>query len=697
MKKITFLFLSTSCFYFLNAQKNDINLKTFFEQEKNKTEKQFDLLVQKGTFKSKLSDSLKSRLAFVFDNRPYFLSETDSIQIQNGNVDFLQNGQLNGLNGSFNGNDINIFIFDGGRVYPNHVDFGGTPTTPSSRITNLEGTNVPYSGHATGVTSMMGGIGHNLSAQGSNTVAGNTKGMAPLATFNSYSFATTTLPGQSQTSNVFQKIQSSLPALSNHSYGNNPGWNYGTEAQGYPADGFYWGGYYNAGTSMDFNGSYYVNDRNYDNLVRQNPQMIIVKSSGNSYGTGPTLAPNLPTYYNNGTDWVEFSATDTLPADNCSTTFDCIGPGSLAKNIIVVGSTEKISSNNNRYTTATDVVKSGFSSVGPRDDGAIKPDIVGVGSNIFSASSTSQGSNSWTVGSGTSYSAPQVTGIIGLWNEINKTLFNNTLLNAAKGKTLLIHSAAEAGNTPGPDAWYGWGFADAKKGAELLIGKSNGTVFFDELTLNNSQNFVKDVVSDGNTPLKVTISWVDPAFTTTGTTWNQLYNNTTSKLINDLDLRITDLVTNEVVEPWKLTLSNLAGGAVRGDNLVDNVEQVIIDSPVAGRAYRITVNHKGTLQGGNSQNFAIISTGQTAESLATKEDKISAEVKVYPTLVKEEINVSIPMKADKLSIIDMSGKLLRSLKTSSSMKLNVKDLTSGVYYIVIETESGKVSKRFIKE
>ncbi|MFP3835880.1 S8 family serine peptidase, partial [Chryseobacterium sp. SIMBA_028] len=88
----------------------------------------------------------------------------------------------------------------------------------------------------------------------------------------------------------------------------------------------------------------------------------------------------------------------------------------------------------------------------PRDDGGIKPDISAVGTNVGSGSTAENttGSQSLTVGSGTSYSAPVVTGVIGLWTQINKQLFSNAELNAASAKTLMIHSAAEAGNI-GPD------------------------------------------------------------------------------------------------------------------------------------------------------------------------------------------------------------------------------------------------------
>ena len=77
-------------------------------------------------------------------------------------------------------------------------------------------------------------------------------------------------------------------------------------------------------------------------------------------------------------------------------------------------------------------------------------------------------------------------------------------------------------------------------------------------------------------------------------TYSAAHNNRTSKLVNDLDLRITNVQTNEVHYPWKLDVNAPRNPATKGDNTVDNVEQVLIDQPAAG-VYKIEVSNKGTL------------------------------------------------------------------------------------------------------
>lgn len=88
-------------------------------------------------------------------------------------------------------------------------------------------------------------------------------------------------------------------------------------------------------------------------------------------------------------------------------------------------------------------------------------------------------------------------------------------------------------------------------------------------------------------------------------------------------MRIIDLTTNTVYYPWKLNANSPLTPASKADNTVDNVEQVVIDNPVAGRSYRIEITNKGTLfndSGSTSpQNYSIMVTGQIQSSLSTND------------------------------------------------------------------------------
>ncbi|MDP9960950.1 S8 family peptidase [Chryseobacterium lathyri] len=697
------LLVSTLAITLISAQNNE-GLKREFEKQNKENSAKFDSYVSKRYGADRSSEALKeieeqrSNLAgFTPNGKPYFYQKEDTRQVSNANADNLNTaGGVVGLTNAYNGEGIKYTIFDGGRVYAAHTAFDNIV----GRITNKEATTQIYSAHATGVASFIGGKSINISGGG---LSGNTRGVAINSTMDSYRFATTTLPGNTTTSTVFQKILVAQPSISNHSYGVNAGWN--LSAAG---DSWVWtGAFESPSDAVDLQGTYFTNDQNYDQIVYNNPLYIIVKSSGNYFGYGPDYPGTsaFPKYYtdDNGAP-VQFAATDTLPTTNCSNGADCIGPGSLAKNIIVVGATDVISTNNFKYTAASDVVHSDYSSAGPRDDGGIKPDISTTGTDVFSAATAENtvGSSTFSYGSGTSYSAPVVTGVIGLWTQVHKELFSNQLLNAASAKTLMIHSASEAGNV-GPDPWFGWGYINAKKGAELLVGKANNTVTFNNETLASGTPNTKNLVASGTEPLKVTISWIDPEYVIPANlTWAAAYNNRSSRLVNDLDLRIIDTTNNTIYYPWKLNATSPMTPATKADNTVDNVEQVVIDNPVAGRTYRIEITNKGTLKnnaGANApQNYSIIATGQTQAVLGTGEASALSGLAIAPTITKDVVNILKAPKKSTFVIYDLSGKKLQNgVINTEKEAVDLSTYTKGIYIIEVRTDKDVISKKVIKE
>ncbi|PIF44970.1 putative secreted protein (Por secretion system target) [Chryseobacterium sp. 52] len=696
MKKHLFL-ATTLATLLVHAQKND-NLLQEFEQQRIINNKKFEVYVSKNydssTRKEASAEIEKKRqsIAGFIGNIPYFHTENDINQIKGSNSDFLQNGTIAGLSGSFNGENIKFTVFDGGRVFAQHNIFNNLP----NRVTNKEAATMNYSNHATAVSNFIGGKSYIYASK-------DIQGIAKNSTLDSYSFRSSVLLGNTSEIDVFQKILIAQPKLSNHSYGNNMGWDYVL------VNGVYswvWNGYYKNGTSYNAQGTYLSNDKNYDEIVYSNPSSIIVKSAGNSYGMYST--GSISKYYTNESGTlVKFKSTDPLPSKNCNLGYDCIGMGSLAKNIIVVGATDILTSSDKRYTTASNVIKSSYSSAGPRDDGGIKPDITAVGTNVSHASTdeNTTGSNSYDTGSGTSYSGPIVTGIIGLWTQINKQLFNNAEFNAASAKVLTIHSASEAGNV-GPDPQHGWGFINAKKGAELLVGKSNGTVIFTDEVLNSGTANKKTVTATGSEPLKVTISWIDPAYNFPNyEQWSDLQNARTSTLVNDLDLRIIDTSNNTVYYPWKLDPANPLT-ATKADNKVDNVEQVVIPTPIAGRTYRLEITNKGTLINDSGvatpQNYSIMVTGHSNTVITSgKQNDVSNSSKaivIAPTKTKNVVQVMNAPQKSTFTIYDLTGKKLQNGSINSENEsVDLSGYPNAIYIIEVNTGKETISKRLIKE
>lgn len=639
----------------------------------------------------------KSRLAGFAGTIPVFLGSDDTRANRSANVVALQEGSLQGLNNAkILGEGLNILVMDGGRIFEKHNEFGAVNgEVTEQRIFHKESNDVAYSGHATNVAGIIGAMGvGNFSAPYGASAA---RGVLTKTNFDSYAFANTAL------GNNYQKLAAATTAnVSNHSYGINLGWVSVTNTTPtYPVAGYYWVADYELNAQDTYSGSYNTQDQNFDQIVYANPNHIVVKSSGNYFGIGPSATSPKFKYSSAAGKYVPFEEGDVIPLPNCSEGYYCIGWGSLAKNIIVVGATDQLTTPNNIYGVPTDVKKAAYSSAGPRRDGAVKPDISAVGSSHLVANYSSNVSyNAYAVGSGTSYAAPVVSGVAGAVTEVKRNLSGNQnfIYKADEMKALLTHTANEAGNV-GPDVWFGWGFVDASKAAGLIIAQEAHKAIFERNVLTSGVQYTKEIKAVGGQPLKASISWVDPAAQPFITN-DDLQNNHSSKIINDLDLRIVDTVTNQVYYPWKLDVSSPMAPATKGDNTVDNVEQVLLDAPLDGRIYKVVVSNKGTLvNDGNDpepQNYALIVTGFDESFMASAEVSQKA-ISVYPTRTSDLVNVLIPEGAKSIAVYDVSGKQVLSAAAKSYQTIDLSKLPKGMYIINITTENGKVSKKVIKE
>lgn len=142
-----------------------------------------------------------------------------------------------------------------------------------------------------------------------------------------------------------------------------------------------------------------------------------------------------------------------------NSTHNTLGAPADGDSVISVGS---VSSNG---------VRSYFSSVGPTADGRIKPDVMAMGSNDYHASSVG---NSYSFGSGTSYSCPIVAGVCALLLEKNPKLTPMEVLQTLKS------TASQSSN---PDNLYGWGIINAYAALNSIIADVKDTKVVDDFYL----------------------------------------------------------------------------------------------------------------------------------------------------------------------------------------------------------------------
>ncbi len=689
MKKILFSISFLFSFYFSNAQ--DLKLRNEFRQQRLENEKKLDqyFLNNTGRYSEKEKDSLKSRFAGFTGVIPVFYSVEETGANATANVDELQSGTVAGVS-AVTGNGVKITIFDEGRVHDTHEQFS------TGRAVNQEASTLTKSAHTTNVTGVIAGNGVATGTFNQSSVAypkANAKGVLPQATTDNYLFSTTALGDK------FEKLSSiSDLNISNHSYGANNGWNRSGSSNTY-----YWYGNYDFSHLDTYSGTYGEDDSKFDKVVYSQPQQIIIKSTGNYYGVGPA-ANSVKYRYNTVTGtWVQFAAGEELPPANCSLGYNCVGYGSLAKNIITVGAVNQLTTTGQKYTQSTDVVKYTSGSAGPRKDGAVKPDLVAVGVDMIMPNYTSNSVNtSYLVSLGTSYSAAVVSGIAGTLTQVQRNLQSNSsfIFKADEMKALLTHTANEAGR-PGPDVWYGWGLVDAKKAAQVLVKKLTEDAVFNRNTLQSGNTFTKEVQATGTEPLKVSISWVDPA-AVFFTTDEDAQNNHASRLVNDLDLRVVEVSSGAIYYPWRLDISNPTANATKGDNTVDNVEQIVIDNPTVNGIYRIEVTNKGSLvnQDGNpvAQDFALVATGTKKIVTMAANDLNKEDVKIYPTRTKDIVKIELQNEVERIAVFDTNGKLvLETNNNAKSQTINLNKFPSSVYIITVKTKSGIISKKIIKE
>jgi len=609
---------------------NEFRIKQFNEYARAlKTAKQLGWFVRKNT----LRGGVVALVGVDELGNPKYVGTFDNIiAAATTRANQLWPGGSSGLNLSGSSPSVKgkMGIWDGGHALTTHVELTG-------RI--LVKDNSGLSDHATHTTGT-------LIATGINPIA---KGMAfQTQQLISYDF-----------DNDLTTMAAEAPGLvvSNHSYGflAGSGWSY---------DGTNWDWYGDTtiSKSQGYGFGYYdQNSQIYDSIAYNAPFYLISVAAGNPRAyNGPAVGDS---YLYNGNKSLKRTAT---LADNPTYTSVC--NTSDAKNVIVVGAVNGIPSG---YTTPADVVMSDFSAWGPTNDGRIKPDIVADGVNVTSTWSTSN--TAYSTQSGTSMATPNVTGSLYLLQEYYNRLHPASFMRSATLKGLAIHTADEAGTSEGPDYEFGWGLLDVLKGANVITSSFNhqsDTII--ESALNATTNsYTFTAVASGKGGLVATLSWTDPPATPVPVV--QALHNTTSMLVNDLDMRITS--GTQTFAPWVLDPANPSNAATQGDNFRDNVEKINVDSVTPGQAYTITITHKGTLARGQ-QAFSLLVSGIGGQPYCTSAPTSSAGTRIDSVNLSNLHNANPAGCTTYTNYTNLTAQIQPNQKLPISIKLSSCDATT---------------------
>lgn len=558
--------------------------------------------------------------SYTLNGKSYFLRKVIGgvpMYYTNDNVNAAKSTRANFLNSggslglSLDGQNMRVATWDGGPTLVSHVEFYNNLNQSRVNTPDASASN-SQSQHSTHVSGT-------IIAKGTNPLA---KGMAPQAILTSYDWD----------NDSFEALTDATDnglLISNHSYGI-PVFNNGNQ---------------NAPTWLM--GSYSSEAREWDLVSHASPYYLSVVSAGND-GSSSYTGGLLQGY-------------DKLTGNKNS------------KNNLVVANAEDavIHPNGTGVLLGTLFINSS-SSQGPSDDGRIKPDITGNGTNVLSTSDSSN--SSYVTLSGTSMSAPNVSGTLLLLQQYYNQL-NSSFMLASSLKALACHTADDAGNT-GPDPIFGWGLLNAKKAAELIekdFNTNQTAIIKEDILVQGQTHQIELSVSNGQ-KLEATLCWNDVP----GNAINNQINSSTPALVNNLDLRIKK--ANDVFFPWKLQLSNVAGAAIKGDNNVDNVEKVEVDSP--NGTYIIEVTHKGNLSGG-SQQYSLIVSGANL-TLSNESFNLESKIYIYPNPSNGIFNVEYNFESSErlIQVYDIQGRVI--LQTNPVESKSILDLSShskGLYFV----------------
>ena len=78
------------------------------------------------------------------------------------------------------------------------------------------------------------------------------------------------------------------------------------------------------------------------------------------------------------------------------------------------------------------------------------------------------------------------------------------------------------------------------------------------------------------------------------------------------------------------------------------------------------------------------------------QDDLITGISIYPNPSSSHITIDTEQQVLGMTIIDVTGKKVKAL-SNNVKRIDVAELTKGIYFLQIQTENGLLTKKFIKE
>ncbi|MEM0541389.1 T9SS type A sorting domain-containing protein [Flavobacterium sp. j3] len=168
----------------------------------------------------------------------------------------------------------------------------------------------------------------------------------------------------------------------------------------------------------------------------------------------------------------------------------------------------------------------------------------------------------------------------------------------------------------------------------------------------------------------------------------------------------TSLGSEQFLEDYRVLLSPTGGNAVANftNLLIDvnnelssgNFRTQILNNNLAGTSFRIAFQNDG-----NDQYVMFLDNIRVSANLPLSNgDFFSSKFSIYPNPANNVVSISNfdNIMLNEIIITDVNGRIVVKNKYSnvSQTEVNVSELTSGVYFMNIDTDSGRATKKFIK-
>jgi hypothetical protein len=130
--------------------------------------------------------------------------------------------------------------------------------------------------------------------------------------------------------------------------------------------------------------------------------------------------------------------------------------------------------------------------------------------------------------------------------------------------------------------------------------------------------------------------------------------------------------------------------------IYDDWEEKVVDlDAYSGQTIRIGIRN----QGADHYMLMVDDFTVTTTGLGVKEN-LASKFSAYPNPANNTVNVSnnYNITLTSVNITDINGRIVKTINVNnlSEVQMNVSELNTGVYFMNIDTDSGKVVKKFIK-